>query len=179
MLWFFCCCCCSVLVVPLFNIYLFIYFYLTLLFCFFFLLPCLFVLLCLLYSLVGTLIWPCFLLCVLVRFVFNSLISFLGSFAHQSTLLYLIFLGLFWSPLCVCVCLCSFVFVSTYLILLLPFVCFFFWLFFSLFNPLYCHDTWLMRSWFPWSPSLQADSLPSKPPGKPTCLCFLQFLSCN
>ena len=66
-----------------------------------------------------------------------------------------------------CVCLCSFVFVSTYLILLLPFVCFFFWLFFSLFNPLYCHDTWLMRSWFPWSPSLQADSLPSKPPGNP------------
>ena len=114
------CCCCSILVVPLFILYLFIYFYLTLLFCFFFLLPCLFVLFCLLYSSVGTLIWPCFLLCVLVRFVFNSLISFWGSFAHQSTLLYLILLGLFWSPLCVCV----FVYVPLFLFLLIWF-CFY------------------------------------------------------
>ena len=64
----------------------------------------------------------CFgLFSVLVSFVCNCLI-FLVSFAHWVTLLYFVFLGLFWFCLCVCVCVCSFVFVVTCLNLLLPFI---------------------------------------------------------
>ena len=44
-------------------------------------------------------------------------------------------------------------------------ICLFLFLlvFFSLFNPLYCHDTWLVRSWFPKSgPSLWDGSAESR-----------------
>ena len=59
------------------------------------------------------------------------------SFAHWVTLLYFVFIGLFW--FC-CVCVCSFVFVSICLIFILRFVLVSFFVSFVCFNPLYFHD---------------------------------------
>ena len=100
----------------------------------------------LLYSTVDTLLWSCFLLCVLVGFVFNWLILFLVSFVRQVTLLNFIFFDMLWFRVCgmCCMCVYSFVFVFICLILLLPFVWgsfLVFWVFVCLFivcfNPFY------------------------------------------
>ena len=78
----------------------------------------------LLYSTVDTLLWSCFLLCVLVGFVFNWLILLLVSFVRQVTLLNFIFFDMLQFRVCgmCCMCVYSFVFVFICLILLLPFV---------------------------------------------------------
>jgi len=55
-----------------------------------------------------TLLWFCFPFYVLVSFVFNWLISFLVSFAHQGTFSYLLFFKQLWLCVCVCVCVCVF-----------------------------------------------------------------------
>ena len=89
--------------------------------------------------------------------------------------MYLAFFALFWFLVCVhvCVFVCYFVFVSVCLILLLSFVCFSFFCFLVVFfgfvflNPFYCHDTWLVRSWFPeeemdlslWGGSIESRAL--------------------
>ena len=96
----------------------------TLLFYFFFSSPCLFLLFSLLYSSVDTLLRSCFLLCVLVGFVFNWLVSLWVSSVRQVTPLNFVFFGVLWFRVCrmCCVCECSLVFVFICLILLLPFV---------------------------------------------------------
>ena len=98
---FLCCCSCSLI----YEVFL-IYFCLTLLsFFLFFLCFIVFVrLFCLLYSSAGILIWSCFLVCVLVSFVFNWPALFLVLFAHQVTFLCFVFFELFWLSVCVYVC---------------------------------------------------------------------------
>ena len=71
-----------------------------------------------------TLLWFCFPFYVLVSFVFNWLISFLVSFAHQGTFSYLLFFKQLWFCVCVCVCVCvcSTLFLITSLILNITFI---------------------------------------------------------
>ena len=112
---------------------------------------CYFVLFSLLYSPVGTLLWPCFLVYVLALFDFNWPIKFLLSFVHQVTLLHFPFFQLFW--FCFCVCVCYFVFVIICLILYLSFVWGSFFLSYFLFLCIcfklhYCHNKQLVESWF-------------------------------
>ena len=101
----------------------------------------------------STLLLFWFLLCVLVGFIFNWLISFLVCFVHWVTPLYFAFFGMFWFHSSLCVCVWPFV--------LFLFVCFcfshlsgFYFIFFNFFfflNPLQIHDKWLGASWFPQS----------------------------
>ena len=76
----------------------------------------------------STLLLFWFLLCGLVGFIFNWLISFLVCFVHWVTPLYFAFFGMFWlhSSLCVCMTLC---FVFACLLLLFSFVWVSFWAF--------------------------------------------------
>ena len=118
----FCCCCCfSCWSFTLICMYLLYIFWRNFAFLFVFLFsPCLFLLFSSLYSAVDTLLWSCFLLCVLVGFVLIGW-YYLVSFVR---LLNFLFFDKLWFRVCgmCCVCVCSFVFVFICLILLLPFV---------------------------------------------------------
>ena len=75
------------------------------------------ILLLLLYSPVGTLLWLCFPAYALVSFVFNWLISFCFLFAHQVNLFFMLFFFFFWTVLVLymCVCVCVYTHTHTYI----------------------------------------------------------------